>query len=455
MFTELIKGADILLVYPPHRKITFVSSIPHLSAYAKKKGFKVDCLDVPTLKLSIQDVIEYVKLTDPRSVGISIPFTPLASKGLELIKELKKHFPNMPLIVGGIHPSICPDEFKKYATVCIGDGERALISFLENMERNKMWGLETPILKIKTPITEVEAPDWKAVEYEKYQLVLPTGETCFPIQTSRGCPFDCIFCSSRFLFEGKIFQKTMAQVDKEIQDGIKLFNSKCIVFRCENFTINKKWFIELCSYLKQNKIMWWAQTNANLINEEFARIAKNSGCRGFSIGIETADSFIMKKIKKGITLDQGRRAFKILKNAGLCSAVNFIIGHPWDTVETVQKIIDYADEVDPDYFGLQIATPFPGTEFRKIVIEQGIELKENWSNYLTSMKDNYTPLGLIGFDLTKIRDKVEWKWFIRKPSRFLNILRDKRSLKSKLRFVRRMIQLWKSQRGFEFDSSLC
>lgn len=445
--------ADILLVYPPHRKITFVSSIPHLSAYAKKKGFRVDALDVPTLGLSIQDVEDYIFKTRPRSVGVSIPFTPLAMKGLELVKRLNKVFPLLPLIVGGVHPTLCPDEFTPYAHVCIGDGERALIIFLDWVLRGRGEGKHVErVLGIPTPIDEVEAPDWNIVEFDKYKQVLPTGETSFPIQTSRGCPFFCIFCSSRFLFDGEIHQKTMIQVDEEIKRGMKLFKTNCISFHCENFTINKNWFIELCNYLKENKISWWAQTNANLMKEEYAKIAKDSGCKGFSIGIETADPFVMKMIKKGITLEQGRKAFKILKGAGLRSAVNFMIGHPWDDPETVQKMIDYADEIDPDYFGLQIATPFPRTEFRKIVLEQGAELKENWGNYDTTRRDNYCPPGLKGHDLSKLRDKVEWVWFMRKPSRFLIILMDKRNIRSKFRYVRRMLKLWANSRGVELAS---
>jgi radical SAM superfamily enzyme YgiQ (UPF0313 family) len=440
-----MKKADILLVYPPHRKITFVSSIPHLSAYAKKKGFIVDALDAPTLGLDIHDIVDYVGFSNPRSIGISVPFTSLGESALKLVQRLNKFYPEIPLIVGGVHATLCPHEFTDYAFVCLGDGEGVLNYFLNRVVFGALG--EPRILERAFPIEDIEPPEWGIVASEKYQLVLPTGERGFPIQTSRGCPFFCIFCSSRLLFNGKIQHKTINQVDKEIKQGMLRFGSNYIVFRCENFTIDKNWFIELCHYLKVNEIKWWAQTNANLMNEEYAKIAKDSGCVGFSIGIETADPIIMKKIKKGITLDQGRRAFKILKDAGLHSAVNFIIGLPWDNMESVQKMIDYADEVDPDYFGLQIAIPFPETEFRKIALEQGAELSENWSSYNTTRKDVYIPPGLKGHDLSKLRDKIEWSWFMRKPSRFFIILSDKRNLKAKFRFIRRMFKIWNNSKG--------
>ena len=432
--------ADVLLVYPPCQKVDFVSSIPHLSAYAKKLGFKVDALDAPTLGLGVHDIVDYIRETNPHSVGISIPFTPLASSGLKLIKRLNAEFPDLALIVGGVHPTLCPEEFEDYAVVCIGDGEAALIIFLEAV-RNKFRYAIARRLKIPIEIEAVEPPDWEAVEWSRYSLRLPTGERGFPVQGSLGCPFNCVFCSSNLLFGGKVRFKTIEQVDKEIREGIKQFGFKNVVFRDENITLDKQRFIELCSYLKENEITWWAQTRAHLLDDRIAAIAKNSGCQGLSIGVETGDPFVMKKIQKGETLEQIEAGFRILKKVGLRSAANFMIGHPWDTPETVQRTLEFADKVDPDYFGVQIATPFPGTKFREIVIAQGYDLKENWGNYRTSKKDNYVPPGLAGCDLERMRAKIYWDWYMLKPSRFFTILFDKGSLRFKIRHLRRMIKL--------------
>jgi radical SAM superfamily enzyme YgiQ (UPF0313 family) len=429
-------NADILLVYPPHRKITFVSSIPHLSAYAKKMGFTVDALDAPTLGLDIHDIVDHVGATKPRSIGISVPFTPLGESALKLVKQLKKFYPNTPLIVGGVHATLCPHEFTDYAFVCKGDGEGVLNYFLRLLDQEDLG--EPRILEIPFPIEEIEPPDWGIVASEKYQLVLPTGERGFPIQGSRGCVYDCVFCASPILFNHCIQYKTMEQIEREISNGIKRFGFKAISFRDENITLNRERFLEYCSYLKENSIIWWAQTRANLVDEELMEIAKDSRCRGITLGVETGDPYVMKMIKKGVTLEQVEEAFRILKKAGLGTAANFMIGHPWDTIGTVERTLDFADKIDPDYLGLQIATPFPATEFRKIAFEQGSNLKENWGNYNTTKNNNYTPPALEGFDLARMRDQIEWRWFMRKPSRFLIILKDRRSLKAKLRYLRRM-----------------
>ncbi len=436
-----MKRADILLVYPPYRKMDFVSSIPHLSAYAKKKGFSVDSLDAPALGLDVHDIVDYVGFSKPRSVGVSIPFTPLATQGKELLRKLAKFYPDLPLIVGGVHPTLCPEEFTDYAYVCSGDGETALVNFLHWVRGN--YPRPRRILKIPTDIKTIEPPDWEAVEWSKYSLRLPTGERGFPVQGSLGCPFNCVFCSSNLLFGGKVRFKTIEQVDKEIREGIKQFGFKNVVFRDENITLNKERFIELCSYLKENEITWWAQTRAHLLDDRIAEIAKDSGCRGISIGVETGDPYVMEKIQKGETLEQIEEGFRILKKAGLRSAANFMIGHPWDTPETIQRTLEFADKIDPDYFGIQIATPFPGTKFREIVIAQGYDLKENWGNYRTSKKDNYVPPGLAGWDLERMRAKIYLDWFILKPSRFLIVLFDKGSLRHKIRFLRSLIKLWR------------
>jgi radical SAM superfamily enzyme YgiQ (UPF0313 family) len=439
--------ADILLVYPPHRKIDFVSSIPHLSAYLKKKGFRVDVLDSPTLRLDEHDIVDYVGYSKPRSVGISIPFTPMARSGLKLVQKLGKFYPSLPLIVGGVHPTLCPEEFTDYSFVCSGDGEVALAVFVNWVKGNHP--MPDRILKISTPVHEIEAPDWDCVEANKYQMITPNGKKAFPVQGCVGCPYDCIFCSSNQLFEGKVSFKSLDQVHDEIQAGIEKFGTRNIVFRDENITLNRGRFRDLCDYLKANKISWWAQTRANLINQELADLAKRSGCIGLSIGVETGDAEIMKLIKKGITLEDAEEAFEILRNAGLRSASNFMIGHPWDTPESIRKSIEFAHKIDSDYIGVQIATPFPGTEFRKEALKMGSELKEEWGNYLTSKQGNFQPPGMTGYDLEKIRIRFEWEWFTRKPSRFFNVLFDHRSIRSKIRFIRRMFSLMKSSKGRE------
>jgi radical SAM superfamily enzyme YgiQ (UPF0313 family) len=433
-------NVDILLVYPPHLKIDFVSSIPHLAAYVKKKGFTVDALDAPTLGLDIHDIVDYVGANMPRSVGISIPFTRMGESGLALVKQLKKFFPKTPLIVGGVHPTLCPDEFKDYAFVCRGEGEVVIARFLEGV-KSGAFGPEGFMLGVLTghiPIEDIVPPDWTIVESDKYVMRMPTGERAFPIQGSRGCIFNCVFCSSKLLFDRGIQYKTMEQIDEEIKDGIKQFGVKNIVFRDENITLNKERFASLCFYLRMNKIKWWAQTRANLINEKSAFLAKISGCVGISIGVETGDPYVMGRIKKGITLDQVVDAFRILKAAGLKTAANFMIGHLWDSPLSIQRTLDFADKIDPNYFGIQIATPFPGTEFRKLVLEKGIELKENWRNYDTS-RMNYSPINLKGYNLKLMKNKVERAWYYRKPSRFLCFFSSFSGLRSGLRNVRRIL----------------
>jgi radical SAM superfamily enzyme YgiQ (UPF0313 family) len=439
------EGSDILLIYPPHRKIDYVTSIPQLSAYLKKRGYSVDGLDAPTLKYTIENIVQYVRDTKPKTIGVSIPFTPLAISGLNLIKRLNEVFPEILIIVGGVHVTLCPDEFTKYAYVCVGDGERALTTFLEYAINDNPNMTLKRILNMPVDIKLMATPDWGIVEYEKYFLRLSTGEKGFPVQTSVGCPFKCIFCSSNLLHDGKIRYKTLEQVDDIIQEGIKRFKTRCVVFRDENFTLNKARFIKLCNYLKQNNITWWAQTRGNILTKELAEYAKESGCVGFSIGVETGDPYIMKMIKKGVKHEDILKVFKLLKETGLRSASNFMIGHPHDTLETIKQTLYFADKIDCDYMGVQIATPFPFTEFRDIAIKQGYKLDNDWNNYLTHLDSNYTPPALEGYSLVELKNYFEWLWYIRKPSRFLTILLDKGNIRFKIHHVRRMFRLFKNR----------
>jgi len=438
--------ADILLIYPPFRKLNFVSSIPYLAAYAKKKGFTVDALDSPNLNLNISEIIKYVSDTKPKSIGVSIPFTPFAESGLKLIIDLNYFFPEIPLMAGGVHVTLCHEDFIDYAFVCLGDGEKALIKFLEWVKHPMRDNINLErVLDYPFEINKVETPDWDIVEWSKYRLTLPTGEKCFPIQTSRGCIYDCNFCASKILFKGKINFKTVEQIKSEISNSIKMFDCKSISFRDENFTLNKSRFKILCNYLKENKISWWAQTRANLMDRDIAKLAHESGCVGFGIGVEAGNPEVLKKIGKGITIEEAIEAFKVLKEEGLKSAALFIIGHPWDNRSTISETFELAHKLDPTYFGLMIATPFPGTDLRKEVLEQGIELSTSWGKYDTIRYQTFEPIGLPGIDLVKLRSRLELKWFLRKPSRILNNLEGK-TFKGKLRFLKRLVGLYFEKR---------
>ena len=410
--------ADILLLYPPTDDILdYQPSIPCLASYLVKHGFKVDALDAPALGLTIEEIRSYVKENPPKTIGISTPFTPLAKTGIETVKALKKSFPKIPVICGGVHPTCVPEEILDYADfVCIGEGEITLKEFLERYLKGEDCRKELVNLDSLPP------PLWDIVAVDKYKEYLPTGEKAMPIILSRGCPFSCNFCANWFLSCRTVRYRKMEDVIQQIKHYIKKYKVKAFDFHDENFTLNRKRVLEFCDELIKEKlgIHWWAQTRANLLDPEILRKMKEAGCVGISIGVESGDEEVLRKIHKGVTLEEMKRAVKMIKEAKLISCADFMIGHPWDTPETVLATIRFADELDVDFLGYALAQPYPKTELRKTAEEQGAILTNDWSKYITS-NVTYIPPGLKGYDLKVIRKIAVINFYSQSIKRLYNM----------------------------------
>ena len=216
---------------------------------------------------------------------------------------------------------------------------------------------------------------------EKY--VLP-----YTISTSRGCPGQCIFCSSKSFWGKSVIMRSAENVYKEVMDIYEKYGANIFYITDDTFTASKKRCLEFCEMLRQSGIsfVWGCESRADVINEEFIRILYESGCHKIQFGMESADNEILQRIKKHVTIEQ-------IENAVMCAAkynmhiqVSYIVGHAFDTEETVKKTISFAKHLSDDYGArvvCSVNTPFPGTEQYEKRKELGIEIKtDEWEKYL-------------------------------------------------------------------------
>ncbi|MCM8782110.1 MAG: B12-binding domain-containing radical SAM protein [Candidatus Omnitrophica bacterium] len=213
----------------------------------------------------------------------------------------------------------------------------------------------------------------------KLYVRLDTGEPQATIQTSRGCPGECIFCVANKLSGRKIRFRTPANICDEIEECINKYNIKNFFLRADTFTYNKDWCRDVChEILKRNlKIEWVCNTRADTLDEKLLDIMKKSGCYAMTIGIESGNQEILDKIKKGITLEQVRKAVKLCKEKGIFLDGYFLIGFPWDNRETIEESIDFALYLNLDAADFFIVYPFPGTEIFRMAQSYGLFDPEN------------------------------------------------------------------------------
>ncbi len=154
---------------------------------------------------------------------------------------------------------------------------------------------------------------------------------------------------------------------------IKTYHIRSISFEDENFVIYKKRLVEFCNRVIEEKldVSWDCASNVNAIDPDTLSLMKKAGCWQINYGIESGSQRILDFIKKGTKLENIKKALTMTKKAGIITKGYFIIGHPTETLESIQETVDFIKGIDLDIFQMSFMVPFPGTDLYKIASEYG------------------------------------------------------------------------------------
>jgi len=231
--------------------------------------------------------------------------------------------------------------------------------------------------------------------------------------TSRGCPFGCSFCAyARMGFR----VRSPENIVQELKWLKSEFKIKSFLFFDDLVGLKKEHFENVCKLMIEANLnlKWSACTRANLLTDEMVKLMKKAGCIEIPIGIESGSEKILKLLNKGITLDDIRRAAKILHKNKMLFYGMVIIGLPGETKETIKETLKFIKEIDPFYTQFCFATPFPNTEIYKYYKERNLLLTEDWSKYTPI--SNYPVIRteeLTAEDLINLRNYVYRKLVLR------------------------------------------
>jgi len=181
----------------------------------------------------------------------------------------------------------------------------------------------------------------------------------------------------------KITYRSADNIIAELKHLKNVWGVNTFYIRDEVFTFKKQNTVNICERMIAEKLNmnWFCYARADHLNEEMLSIMKQAGCQLVKIGVETGDSEIMKKIKKNESFSTIEKAFKMADRAGLYTHASFMVGHPWDSKESICKTIQFAKKLNADTTVFPISTPFPGTELYKIAKEEQLLLTEDFSKY--------------------------------------------------------------------------
>lgn len=256
------------------------------------------------------------------------------------------------------------------------------------------------------------------------------------IVTSLGCPYKCIFCSVPALTGTSVRYRSPDNVVAELKECIEKYDIREFLFHADTFTLNKRWTIDLCRQIIDSglNIRWGCNSRVDSIDDERLTWLKKAGCWVIGFGVESGNDDHLKQMKKGATGSQAREAIRLCRKHGIRSHAFFAFGFPWDTEASIRELIEFARELDPDFFDFNVAFPLPGTELDDMLDKKNLIVRERLRHggYAVGAVSTET---LSSADLERWRKKALWTMYLRphyiartllnagSPSVFFNYLR--------------------------------
>lgn len=365
-----------------------------LAAYLIENKFEVIIEDYIVNPYSPQRIKKVIKDFKPDIIGAT-GVTMNINRALEILGECRRESPESTIVMGGPHVTfdaqniLAENEFIDF--VVRGEGEITSVELFSNLGapgayraidgisyRENGAVAHNPMREFIPDINILPYPARHLVQLSKYRALN------FPLNmvTSRGCPFECIFCVGSKMVGRRVRYFDVNRVVDEFE-MLSTIGTRQINIVDDLFTSHKKRCTAICEEiigrgLKQD---WTAFARVDTVSPDLLEIMKSAGCTTLCFGIESGNQEILDRVKKKITLEKIENAIEMCKRAGIMPMASYIMGLPGETPETVQQTMDFAKKLCSSY-GYHILAPFPGTEVREKADEYGMRiLTNNWDKY--------------------------------------------------------------------------
>lgn len=357
----------------------------YIQAVLDKEGYESKIVD---LYDSYNEIRHIITSYNPDVVGISC-FTFFRKSSFELAKIAKEISPRIKVVMGGPHATFLWGQILRNIpevdVIVRGEGEITYIELIKAFEKNtsldNVDGIafrkgDIPYLtKERKPIQNLDSipfPSYRDIDLKNYPIV--------HVHSSRGCPNCCTYCSTTQFWKNYWRARSAKNVVDEIEWLVKEKGVKDLYFSDDIFTTNKQRVIDICRMLIDRKILlkWSAETRVDSVSREMLEWMKKAGCYKIDLGVESGSPTILKNIKKNITIEQIKQAFKWCREIGLKTLSYIMVGNwgeTWDTIRETEKLLD---EIKPDVLGIAIATIYPNNELYEIAKEKGVIDDDFW-----------------------------------------------------------------------------
>ena len=440
----------VVLINPSPPKIWVTPRVvplglAYIAAVLEHEGHRVKVLDLNVEKLDQEDLLALLVKEAPDVVGVTAT-TPLIKQAWKICKMVKESC-EATTVVGGPHASALPDESleKPYVDIVVREeGEGTIIEVCAKIEKDLSLG-EVRGISCKEDEKIVHNPprelrDLDSLPFPAYHLfkyprlygspqpLISNRVPAANILTSRGCPWNCMFCAKiasprfwRARSSEKVVEEWRWLVDK--------FRVREMGIVDDCFTLDKRRVLKICELLiKEGLDMPWCTPNgvrADTLDRELLSAMKRAGCYHIDIGAESGNQDVLNRIGKGETLDQIKEAVTIAKDVGLEVTVYFMIGNIGENKKTMLDTIKFAKKLNPDYVQFTVATPYPGSKLYEIVRKEEKLLIDNWELYGHYEGRAFFEYGDVNKELVEEMYKRAYREFYMRPKYAFKLLMKK------------------------------
>jgi radical SAM superfamily enzyme YgiQ (UPF0313 family) len=377
-------------------------NLMYIASYLTDLDVEVEILDTKINDLNYDQIKKKIKVFNPDIVGITVYVSAVINQCYDIAKLIKEVNPNCKVVFGGRHPTFEADEILKTDNVDFvvrGEGE---LTFRELVKKNKPDGIQgisfksnekiihnpdRPLMS-KEDFANIRLPARNLTINNKYKIFTVRMEA---VETSRGCPFTCKFCTSTAFYNHTWRPRKIEKIITELKLISRNRKITDIFFVDDNLTANTQRIEELCEKIiecKKNKeindFKFFAQLRVDDVVRapQMVRKMAEAGFWVVFIGIESINETALKNMRKGFSFNKVLSALKILHSNNVIVAGLLIIGVDLNaTKEDVINEIKFIKKVDIDLVNYVLLTPFLGTETLRELTTQNLVVSRDWSKY--------------------------------------------------------------------------
>ncbi|NIO20613.1 MAG: radical SAM protein [Candidatus Aenigmarchaeota archaeon] len=393
-------------VYPP-------LGLAYVASTLEKFGHDVRILDSRTLNLTAEETKKHIEKIKPDVVGTTCMSSTIKGslEALHLAKQVSK---DIVTVIGGPQLFIYPKETTSYDFVdfgVAGEGEIVMPELLKALEGRKKFrevdglvykenGIKfTPAKRHVKDLDTLPFPSRHLLPNYKYFSIL-SDHPFTTLITSRGCPFKCGYCFRKKLDRIVRYRSAKNVVD-EIQQCLEKWKFREIWFYDDTFTMNRKHSIQICKEIIDRGLdfKWEAVTRVDCVDREILQLMKDAGCKRIRYGIESGDQATLDTMKKGIKIEQIKKAMEWTSEVGMENFCFFMIGYPNENTENIKNTIDFAKNSNIDWAMFSNVTPYPATDLLELAHKKGmLKDREYWRRFTLGETEERIPYEFPGMD---------------------------------------------------------